>query len=100
MHTSAAADTSTAASRMTESPDVSPSVLSSEYILECSVFHSPSKAAFVPAAYLDQCNLWGGRPLLLTVASVSTNPSGSPKSSGANSVQKPAKYGKRGWGCM
>ena len=43
---------------MTESSDVSP-VLSTEYILECSVFHSPSKAVFVPAAYLDQCDLWG-----------------------------------------
>ena len=46
---------------MTESSDVSPSVLRSEYILECSVFHSPSEAVFVPAEYLDQCNLWGGR---------------------------------------
>jgi len=46
---------------MTESSDVSPSVLSSEYVLECSVFHSPSKAVFVAAAYLDQCNLLGGR---------------------------------------
>jgi hypothetical protein len=46
---------------MTDGSEVSPSVLSSEYILECSFFHSPSKAVFVPVTYLDQCNLWGGR---------------------------------------
>jgi len=46
---------------VTETSDVSPTVLSTEYGLECSVFHSPSKAVFVPAAFLDQCDLWGGR---------------------------------------
>jgi hypothetical protein len=60
IHTYAAAEICTAVGRMRDSPDASASsVLSSEYIFEYSFFHSPSKAAFALAPYLDQCNLSG-----------------------------------------